>query len=65
MVGHQHVRQTEPGSEATLQGSSRDRDLLPQIPILRNKKSALTLPMLPYADANLANQVGAVPDVDG
>jgi hypothetical protein len=27
--------------------------------------NALTLPMLPCADANLANQVGAVPDVDG
>ena len=36
--------------------------LLPQIP---TRKSAPTLPMLPYADANLAYQVGAVPDIDG
>jgi hypothetical protein len=32
---------------------------------LRKQNSALTLPMLPCADANLANQVGAVPDIDG
>jgi len=34
-------------------------------PDLAQINSALTLPMLPYADANLANQVGAVPDIDG
>jgi hypothetical protein len=53
------------GSGPTLQGSSRDRNPLPRIPNLAPARKDSTLPMIPRADANLAYQVGAVPDIDG
>jgi hypothetical protein len=45
------------GGGPTLQGSSRDRNLPSQVPILRNQKRP-TLPMVPCADANLVEPGG-------